>query len=47
VSSILVRSLLRVVFSFTITFGKIVEIDTFADPSRPRQLELTVLADGQ
>ncbi len=35
----------RVVFGFTITRGKIVEIDLVADPERLRQLDLTVL-DG-
>ncbi len=33
----------RVVFSFTITRGKIVEIDLVADPERLRQLNLVVL----
>ncbi len=32
----------RVVFGFTITRGKIVEIDLVADPERLRQLDLTV-----
>jgi RNA polymerase sigma-70 factor (ECF subfamily) len=35
----------RVVFSFTITLGKIVRIDMLADPSRLGQLELTWLDD--
>ena len=35
----------RVVFGFTITRGKIVEIDLLADPARLRQLELVVLND--
>src|SRR5229473_5999245 len=34
----------RVVFGFTITRGKIVEIDILADPTRLRQLDLAVLA---
>jgi hypothetical protein len=33
----------RVIFDFTITGGKIVEIDILADPERLRQLELVVL----
>ena len=33
------------VLSFTITSGKIVEIDVVADPERLRQLELAVLGD--
>ncbi len=33
----------RVVFSFTITRGKIVEIDLLAEPERLRQLDLAVL----
>jgi RNA polymerase sigma-70 factor, ECF subfamily len=32
-----------VVFAFTITSGKIVEIKLLADPERLRQLDLTVL----
>jgi len=35
----------RVVFGFTITRGKIVEIDLLADPARLRQLDLAVLDD--
>ena len=35
----------RVVFGFTITRGKIVEIDLVADPERLRQLDLAVLDD--
>jgi RNA polymerase sigma factor (sigma-70 family) len=35
----------RVVFGFTITGGKIVEIDILADPARLRQLDLAVLND--
>ncbi len=35
----------RVVFGFTITRGKIVEIDILADPERLRQLDLAVLND--
>lgn len=35
----------RVVFSFTITGGKIVRIDLVADPERLRQLDLAVLND--
>jgi RNA polymerase sigma-70 factor (ECF subfamily) len=35
----------RVVFGFTITRGKIVEIDLVADPERLRQLDLAVLGD--
>ena len=35
----------RVVFGFTITRGKIVEIDVIADPERLRQLDLAVLND--
>jgi RNA polymerase sigma factor (sigma-70 family) len=35
----------RVVFGFTITRGKIVEIDILADPERLRQLDLAVLDD--
>jgi hypothetical protein len=35
----------RVVVGFTITRGKIVEIDILADPERLRQLDLTVLND--
>src|SRR3989441_703892 len=35
----------RVVFGFTITRGKIVEIDLVADPERLRQLALAVLND--
>jgi hypothetical protein len=33
------------VLGFTISGGKIVEIDAIADPERLRQLDLTVLAD--
>ncbi|MGA3030511.1 MAG: hypothetical protein ABSE58_07225 [Candidatus Limnocylindrales bacterium] len=36
----------RVVFEFTITRGKIVEIDLVADPDRLRRLDLTIL-DGR
>jgi RNA polymerase sigma-70 factor (ECF subfamily) len=35
----------RIVFSFTITRGKIVAIDLLADPERLRQLDLVVLGD--
>jgi RNA polymerase sigma factor (sigma-70 family) len=35
----------RVVFSFTITDGKVVAIDLLADPERLAQLDLTVLDD--
>jgi len=35
----------RVVFGFTITRGRIIEIDLVADPERLRQLELAILAD--
>jgi RNA polymerase sigma factor (sigma-70 family) len=35
----------RVVFGFTITRGKIVEIDLLADPERLRQLDLAILND--
>ncbi len=35
----------RVVFGFTITRGKIVEINILADPTRLRQLDLAVLND--
>jgi len=35
----------RVVFGFTVTRGKIVEIDILADPARLRQLDLAVLND--
>lgn len=35
----------RVVFGFTITRGKIVEIDLLADPARLRQLDLAFLND--
>jgi RNA polymerase sigma factor (sigma-70 family) len=35
----------RVVFGFTITRGKIVEIDLVADPERLRQLDLAILGD--
>jgi hypothetical protein len=35
----------RVVFDFTITRGKIIEIHLVADPERLRQLDLTVLND--
>jgi RNA polymerase sigma factor (sigma-70 family) len=35
----------RVVFGFTITRGKIVEIDILADPARLRRLDLAILAD--
>ena len=34
-----------VVFGFTITRGKIVEIDMLADPERLRQLDLAILND--
>lgn len=33
----------RVVFAFTITGGKIREINTVADPERLSQLDLTIL----
>ena len=35
----------RVVFGFTITRGKIVEIDLVADPTRLSELDLAVLED--
>jgi RNA polymerase sigma-70 factor (ECF subfamily) len=35
----------RVVFGFTISRGKIVEIDMIADPARLQELELTILSD--
>ena len=35
----------RVVFGFTITRGKIVEINMLADPELLRQLDLTILND--
>jgi hypothetical protein len=35
----------RVVFGFTITGGKIVEIDLLADPKRLRQLDLALFKD--
>jgi len=35
----------RVVFRFTITRGKIVEIELLADPERLRRLDLAVLND--
>ena len=35
----------RVVFGFTITRGKIVEIDLVADPERIDQLDLAILND--
>jgi RNA polymerase sigma-70 factor, ECF subfamily len=35
----------RVVFGFTITRGKIVEIDILADPVRLRRLDLAILDD--
>jgi RNA polymerase sigma factor (sigma-70 family) len=35
----------RVVFGFTITHGRITEIDILADPERLRRLDLTVLDD--
>lgn len=35
----------RVVFSFTITHGKITGIGMLADPERLRQLDLVVLSD--
>jgi RNA polymerase sigma-70 factor (ECF subfamily) len=35
----------RVVFSFTVTDGKIVQIDLLADPEHLRQLDLQVLDD--
>jgi len=40
-----VRNRPRVVFGFTMTRGKIVEIDLVADPERLRQLDLAVLHD--
>ena len=33
------------VAGFTVTHGKIAEIDLLADPARLRQLDLTVLGD--
>lgn len=35
----------RVVFAFTITRGKVVEIAMVADPERLRQLDLAILKD--
>jgi hypothetical protein len=35
----------RVVFAFTISGGKIVEIDILADPARLRQLDLALPYD--
>jgi hypothetical protein len=35
----------RVVFGFTITDGKILEINLVAEPDRLRQLDLTILSD--
>jgi len=35
----------RVVFGFTITRGKIIEIELVADPERLHQLDLVVLHD--
>jgi hypothetical protein len=35
----------RVVFGFTITQGKILEINLVAEPDRLRQLDLTILSD--
>jgi RNA polymerase sigma-70 factor (ECF subfamily) len=35
----------RVVFGFTMTRGRIVEIDLLADPERLRQLDLAILND--
>jgi hypothetical protein len=35
----------QVVFGFTITRGKVVEIELIADPERLRQLDLTILDD--
>lgn len=35
----------RVVFDFTITRGKIVQIDILADTTRLRQLDLTIIKD--
>jgi RNA polymerase sigma-70 factor (ECF subfamily) len=35
----------RVVFGFTLTGGKIVEIHIVADPARLRELDLVVLSD--
>ncbi len=40
-----VRGSPRVVFGFTITGGKIVEIDLVSNPERLRQLDLVVLDD--
>ena len=37
------RGRLFAVMGFTVTRGKTVEIDIFADPGRLRQLDLTVL----
>jgi RNA polymerase sigma-70 factor (ECF subfamily) len=39
------RGRAHVVFGFTITRGKIVEIELVADPERLRQLDLAVLDD--
>jgi RNA polymerase sigma-70 factor (ECF subfamily) len=39
------RGRLLLVLGFTITRGKIVEIDVVADPERIRQLDLAVLND--
>jgi hypothetical protein len=39
------RGQLLMVLGFTISGGKIVEIDAIADPARLRQLDLTVLDD--
>jgi len=35
----------RIVFGFTITCGKIVQIDLVADPTRLGQLDLVILSD--
>ena len=39
------RGRLLLVLTFTITQGKIAEIDTVADPERLRQFDLAVLDD--
>jgi RNA polymerase sigma-70 factor, ECF subfamily len=39
------RGRLLMILGFTITRGKIVEIDILADPARLRQLDLSVLND--
>ena len=37
----------RVIINFTITRGKIVEINLLADPERLRQLDLTILGNTE